>query len=617
MIKKSSLSFAFLMVLFCCFNSNIWAKITIYMCGDSTMQDWNSGYYPKQGMGQDFSYFFQGAFIDVYNAGRGGTTSQTYYDNHWSQAFTKNGVTYPAVSSLIKSGDYVFIMFGANDNGYKTGEVNFKNSIGSMVKQTQEKGAYPILLSPIRRSNFTNSDSVYESYHAYPSYMHQVADSLNVPFIDLDTLSRNLLLSVGAYYSNHYINMFIDAGEYTTFTTNQTDNQHLQQSGANAMGRIVTEQLRVHSDANAKALANYLAPMYQVDVKVSPEDADSVTSINAYYPEGMTVTLKTTPKNGKNFLGWYDGQGKKVSGNSVTQVASKYIYTFVMGAASTQYTAVYEGGTAEVYSGDGKALTSFPSNTPKDLGNIIPVFSSSSVIESSSSILIESSSSVQKVDLKSTFDAFEPDSGIGLSENNNAGFHGDGFWNFTNEKGAFANYDMIFPSAGYVTMGIIYANGGTNDRSLNVYLDHDYYVTFPPTGSWTTWDTVYVELDLMSGEGSLEFISMTDDGGPNIDMFGFSIDNVIRKTDNTKINDSKIVTKYNAIYGEYLRLAKSGEISISVFDLQGNILVEKQMNLSAGIHSLPLREWVHPCGSYYVVVHQNVNMICSNRVIIK
>ena len=25
------------------------AKVTIYMCGDSTMQDWNEGYYPKQG----------------------------------------------------------------------------------------------------------------------------------------------------------------------------------------------------------------------------------------------------------------------------------------------------------------------------------------------------------------------------------------------------------------------------------------------------------------------------------------------------------------------------------------------------------------------------------------
>ena len=134
------------------------------------------------------------------------------------------------------------------------------------------------------------------------------------------------------------------------------------------MGRIVTEQLRVHSDANAKALASYLAPMYQVDVKVSPVGSDSVTSVSTYYPKGMTVTLKTTPKNGKKFLGWYNGQGQKVSGNSMSQVKSSYIHTFVMGSASTQYTAVYEGGQALLYSGDGKALTAFPSTTPKTLG---------------------------------------------------------------------------------------------------------------------------------------------------------------------------------------------------------------------------------------------------------
>ena len=34
------------------------AKVTIYMCGDSTMQDWAEGYYPKQGQGQDFHFWF-------------------------------------------------------------------------------------------------------------------------------------------------------------------------------------------------------------------------------------------------------------------------------------------------------------------------------------------------------------------------------------------------------------------------------------------------------------------------------------------------------------------------------------------------------------------------------
>ncbi len=595
-MKKIKL-FSFIVLIFLVLYTNIWAKITIYMCGDSTMQDWVLGYYPKQGMGQDFAYFFNNAFVDVYNAGRGGTTSQTYYDGHWSQGFTKNGVTYPAVSSLIQKGDYVMIMFGANDNGYRTGEENFKKSIGAMVKQSQEKGAFPILLTPIRRSSFTSLDSIYESYHAYPIFMRQVADSLKVPLIDLDTLSRNLLISLGPYYSNHYINMFLDEGEYTNYSSVQTDNQHLQQNGANAMGRIVTEQIRVHQDLNVKKLSDFLVPMYQVAVKVSPVGADSFTSVSAYYPKGMTVTLKTTPKNGKKFLGWYNGQGQKVSGNSIVSVLSPYIHTLVMESSSTQYTAVYEGGSAVLYTGDGSALTEFPVGTPKTLEqNIHSSSSSNLVIESSSSSMME-------FKFKSVFDAFMPDTGHGFSEFNNTGFHGKGFWNFQNEKASFANYKMSFPNAGQATMGIIYANGGQNNRPLNIYLDHDYYIDFPPTGSWTTWDTVLFELNLISGEGILEFISMSDEGGPNIDMFGFNMENIKRQSEEpSPIKSLEILN------------SQKGHIQISVFDLHGKLLVQKNEN-TMGIDPLTqVKECLHAAGVYYVLVYQNSKRVSSKLI---
>ena len=141
-------------------------------------------------------------------------------------------------------------------------------------------------------------------------------------------------------------------------------------NGANAFGRIITEQMRAHKDPIVKKLGDYMAPMYQVDVKVSPEGAAEATSLSAYYPKGMTVMLKTIPKSGKKFLGWYDGNGNKVSGQAVSTVKSQYIYTFTMKDAATQYTAVYEGGTAKKYEGDGKALTAFPTTTPKSLDDV-------------------------------------------------------------------------------------------------------------------------------------------------------------------------------------------------------------------------------------------------------
>ena len=50
----------------------VWAKVTIYMCGDSTMQDWAEGYYPKQGQGQDFHFWFDVNKAAVVNRGQGG-----------------------------------------------------------------------------------------------------------------------------------------------------------------------------------------------------------------------------------------------------------------------------------------------------------------------------------------------------------------------------------------------------------------------------------------------------------------------------------------------------------------------------------------------------------------
>ena len=74
------------------------AKVTIYMCGDSTMQDWAEGYYPKQGQGQDFHFWFDVNKAAVVNRGQGGMslggggkdknggTAVGYYDIEWKRS---------------------------------------------------------------------------------------------------------------------------------------------------------------------------------------------------------------------------------------------------------------------------------------------------------------------------------------------------------------------------------------------------------------------------------------------------------------------------------------------------------------------------------------------------
>ena len=591
------------------------AKVTIYMCGDSTMQDWADGYYPKQGQGQDFHYWFDVNKAAVENWGKGGmslggggldkkgNTAVGYYDMFWKHGCTSGS---NCIADRVQAGDYVVIQFGINDVSYSN-EDFFRSNMAQLVKEVRAKGAYPIIMSPIRRLYYDSPTQIHNSYRGYPALNQSLADSLNVPFIDMSEMVANFMISVGYTYSAQFIFNHATKDEYSNLGSDQADDVHLQMNGANAFGRIITEQMRAHSDPIVKKLGDYMAPMYQVSVKVSPEGADSATSLAAYYPQGMTVMLKTVPKSGKKFLGWYDGNGNKVGAPSRSNVKSPYIHTFVMGSASTQYTAVYEGGTAQKYEGDGKALTSFPTTTPKSLDDV--TFVPFTPIEGSTQDTVK----IDK-DIKKFFDASTPDTaGIGWTQNEWTGFTGEGYYNLDNTNASFAAYKVKFPGAGYVTLAVRYANGGSSDRMFNAYLDHDYLVSAPPTGGWDKWDTAYVVMDAPQGEAELKIMSLTSDGAPNLDAFGFSIDGVCRvsegcpevkdSTDSlmTIVAQKPMRSELAQLNGGVLKLEGAEKARVEVFDMRGRLVAKKIVENASEVS---LTTMVKSAGLYRVVVKQ-------------
>ncbi|WP_405327758.1 carbohydrate-binding protein [Fibrobacter sp.] len=578
------------------------AKVTIYLCGDSTMQDWADGYYPKQGQGQDFHYWFDVNKATVVNRGQGGMAADGYYDMFWKHGCSAGN----CIVDKLQAGDYAVIQFGINDVS-KSDEAKFTVAMSTMAKEAAAKGAYPIIMSPIRRCYFDSPTAIHNSYRGYPARAKAIADSLKIPFIDMSEMVANYMISVGERYAQQFIFNYATSGEYSNLKSDQADQVHLQMNGANAFGRIITEQMRAHSDPLVKKLGDYMAPMYQVSVKVSPEGAAEATSINAYYPQGMTVMLKTIPKSGKKFLGWYDGNGNKVSGQAVSTVKSQYIYTFTMKGAATQYTAVYEGGTAQKYDGDGKALTAFPTTTPKNLDDV--TFVPFTPIDGSK----EDSVKVDK-NIKKFFDAYTPDvAGIGWSQNEWTGFTGEGYYNLDNTKESFAGYKMKFPGAGYVTLGVRYANGGTSDRMFNAYLDHDYYVSAPPTGGWDKWDTAYVVMDAPQGEALLKFMSLTSDGAPNLDAFGFNLDGVCRvgadcATISLHVDAARVEPR---IRGNMLSLTERA--NVSVFDMNGSFVVRKSVD--AG--EVDLSSLVRANGLYRVMVQQGSRKLVATWAKVK
>lgn len=594
-----------------------WAKVTIYMCGDSTMQDWAVGWFPKQGQGQDFQFWFDPAKATVVNRGQGGMslggggkdknggTAVGYYDMFFKKGCSNGN----CIAEKLQPGDFVVIQFGINDNNYST-EDFYKSNMKKMVDDVRAKGANPIIMSPIRRCVFDSPTQVHNSYRGYPALNQTLANELNVPFIDMSEMVANLMISVGERYAQQFLYYYATSEEYSNIKSDQADQVHLQMNGANAFGRIITEQMRAHSDTTVKRLGEYMAPMYQVDVKVSPEGAAEATSINAYYPQGMTVMLKTIPKSGKKFLGWYDGNGNKVGASSRSEVKSPYIYTFTMGKASTQYTAVYEGGTAQKYTGDGAALKAFPITTPKSLDDVTFVPYTSPDGSEETTVPVDKN-------IKKFFDAYMPDTGIGTSDTNWA-HTGLGFFNVANEMNSFASYKMKFPGAGNVTLAVRYANGGNSNRTFNAYLDHDYIVNAPPTGGWENWDTAYVVMDAPLGEAELKFISLTSDGAPNIDAFGFSIDGVCRVSEGCADTIETIAMPRSTVAaaGAKLRggmLTLSHDADVSVFDMRGRLVVRK--SVSAG--EVNLSSLVRTNGLYRVIVRDGNSKFVATYMKVK
>src|SRR6185436_6415509 len=79
-------------------------SITVYMIGDSTMCQYGADQSPVTGWGMPFAHFFDST-ITVKNEAKSGRSTRTFIEeNFWKP-----------ISDSLRTGDYVFIQFGHND----------------------------------------------------------------------------------------------------------------------------------------------------------------------------------------------------------------------------------------------------------------------------------------------------------------------------------------------------------------------------------------------------------------------------------------------------------------------------------------------------------------------
>jgi len=231
--------------------------VKVYLIGDSTVADYtlDEGYmqkkYPITGWGQVFQQFLKKDSLKslswlirsdsalVIDKAKGGRSTRTFFEEgRWKE-----------VLSSLEKNDLVLIQFGHNDGAKDKPEryvdiPGYKNFLRMYVKDTKAKGALPILITPVTRNSPWKDGVIGNSHGEYPQAVKDIAKELNVPLIDLTSLSAAFFSIKGKDFVSRNYFMNLDSAKYEAYPKGQKDNTHFQPEGAKEVARLVYEGMK-------------------------------------------------------------------------------------------------------------------------------------------------------------------------------------------------------------------------------------------------------------------------------------------------------------------------------------------------------------------------------------
>lgn len=178
----------------------------IYIAGDSTSTD--QPVEPFNSWGQMLTRFFK-PDIAVANHGESGESLRSFLGEN----------RFDKIMSLIRPGDYLFIQMGHNDQKDTTpgagAFTSYKDFLKRMVATAREKGATPVLITPMNRLTFDADGKITNSLGDFPEAVRQEATEDQVALIDLNAMSKPFYEAMGPVESHQAF-----AGKDTTHHSN-------------------------------------------------------------------------------------------------------------------------------------------------------------------------------------------------------------------------------------------------------------------------------------------------------------------------------------------------------------------------------------------------------------
>lgn len=214
------------------------AQPALFLIGDSTMADKPLADNPERGWGQLLPTFL-GEQIAVRNHAMNGRSTRSFInEGRWD-----------IVLRQLKSGDWVFIQFGHNDEKkedprrYAAPQTDYKANLARFVNEARNKSATPILLTPVMRRRFDAQGKFLDTHGEYPDVVRALAKELNVALIDLHQASQRLIEQLGIEESKKLF-LHIPPGQYQSLPQGRQDDTHFSEYGATRMAGLVVAELR-------------------------------------------------------------------------------------------------------------------------------------------------------------------------------------------------------------------------------------------------------------------------------------------------------------------------------------------------------------------------------------
>ena len=206
---------------------------TVFLIGDSTVEDNRP---PFRGWGWAFRQFV-----------REGVTVKNYaLSGRSSRSFWEEGLFEP-VAREMAPGDLLLIQFGHNDEKdderHTDPDTTFPEQLLRYCSAAWEKGAQPVLFTPVSRRFFSGDGSLMYTHGEYPAAIRKLAAEKGIPLCDLKRESRALYSRLGPEKTAELF-VRLAPGEHPDFPEGHDDKTHFCAEGAAVIAGLAAEKMR-------------------------------------------------------------------------------------------------------------------------------------------------------------------------------------------------------------------------------------------------------------------------------------------------------------------------------------------------------------------------------------